>query len=479
MDINRIKCEAIIINKIFAARNLSGVHVLDGGNGQPRFMATPNTIVYAINVPMRVDGSKLVKVQDDLGAYINAFYEQNGIVVRDSAGQMISPSVRVDRHWRKIEIQRPDPKALFYSKVGDWEPAPHKALLGVRFTGKKIVPVTWDLTSEKSVHGLVAGTTGSGKTNAVMTIMYSLAQHTPSSQLRFIVLDPKRSNDLAQMKALPHTETVAREYNEMVAALDNLYEEMEERERGNAPKDVRLVLVLEEAASLLDNSNSTIKSKANHKIEELGRRGRESNINLIVCTQRPTKAVIGPQLKSMLHVRIVGALLEKAEATNAIGTRDSGAEQLPGRGAMIYRLNNTMFRMQTPLIDDPQSLVADIASRQSRPTPIRDWCKGGRPKRRPQLSAPAAIGVEPEIETDDGGDDYERIMADAQKIKTLWQEDASMAAMLRAVSGNPNIHTGSAWWRGRVLDAIEWLKENAEKTKQANGKILKMRRKAG
>lgn len=485
MDKQRIKCEAIIINKIFAARKLAGVHVLDGGNGMPTFLQTPNTIVYALNVPMAIDGNKLVAIQDDLGAYINQFYDANGIIVRDSAGQQISPAVRIDRKWRKVEVQRPDPVALHFKDVR-WDGGEFNALMGVRFTGKGIVPITWNVTANEAVHTLVAGTTGSGKTNEVMTILYSLAMTTPSAKLRYLILDPKRSDDMWMLRNLPHTEVVAREYNEMIAVLKNLYREMEERERGNVPKDVRIMLVLEEAASLTDHGDKAIKKLANYLLEEIGRRGRESNINLVICTQRPTADVLGSQLKDMLHIRAVGALTSQDAAFNAVGIKQSGAEALPGRGAMIYRLQTTMFRLQAPLIDQPALLIRTINNNETRPIEIRNWKADPESKSRriadnsqtPQMPSETSEDVDEE-------EAIQRMLEDAAKIRPVWQQNGSMADMLRAVSGNPNIHTGSAWWRGRVLTAVAWLEETAQpdQVEQAapNGdnKIIKMKRKAG
>lgn len=457
MDMDRIRCEAIIINKLFAARRLPDIYVLDGGNGAPRHMPTPSTIVYAMNVPPNIDGSKFAALQDDLAAYIAQFYEQNGIVLYDEVGQEVPPAVRVDRFWKKIEVQRPDPEQLLYSAL-EWPMQASTALLGVKYKGAGPVPVTWNLRSESTVNTLIAGTTGSGKTNLLFAILVSLAQSDSSNGLQFAILDPKRSSSLAVLRDLPHCVALAHEYDEMMAVLHNFYHEMEERERGNRSKETRMVLAIEEAASILNNRDKVLRENATFMIEDFGRRCREANMNLILSTQSPTKDVIG-RVKDVLPQRLVGAVVGKVQAQTATDIAQSGAEALPGRGAFIHRVGKALTRFQAPLIDRPVGLVKAIRNREAAPVTVRDWTATAGAK-----TAPAK-----------GDSKQARIQEDAAKIRDLWLTGGTTADMIRAVSGNPATHTGSNFWRGRVTAAVDWL-EKHEQQKPEDVKIIRLKR---
>lgn len=118
-----------------------------------------------------------------------------------------------------------------------------------------------------------------------------------------------------------------------------------------------------------------------------------------------------------------------------------------------------LTRFQAPLIDRPVGLVKAIRNKEAAPVNVRDWT--------------ATNGAKPALAKDDAK--LTRVKEDAAKIRDLWLTGGTTADMLRAVSGNPAIHTGSNFWRGRVTAAVEWLEKNDEQ-KPDDVKIIRLKR---
>ena len=435
-DIARVISEATIINQLFKARGLS-VAIPATAQRQPEHYLTPTTVVYNLAVPMAVDGSKLLAQQDDALSYVQQFRRMNGIVTLDESGMEIMPTLRIDRHNHILEISRPRRDVLPWSAV-KWPGAPMTAFCGLRYAVNGTAPVLWNMTKPDQPHGLIAGTTGSGKTNQLLSILFSLMLHNTPAELAVTVVDPKRSEGIQFLDKLPHVRTVAREMPDAVHAIETFYAEMEQRERGIVSRETRHVLAIEEAASLTEHPDANLRKKIMFLLDDISRRCREAAMNLIVCTQKPTTEVLGSQLKSMLLVRLVGSVTSKDDANTAVQVKASGAEMLPGYGSFIYRLNRTMFRYQAPLIDDPAGLckaiwrnyghrseVATTALLPAATTPV----------------APVAV-MQDEI--------------DANAIREAYAANATQADMIRLLTGDDNAYTGGAN-RRRLLAALAVL----------------------
>lgn len=353
-DLARIVSEATIINQLFKARGLS-VSVPCTARRLPSHYLTPTTVVYDLSVPMGIDGGKLLAQQDDTLSYVRQFRRMNGITSTDESGMEIMPTVRIDRYEHTMEISRPQRDVLPWSSI-KWPGAPMTAFCGLRYTAAGTAPVLWNMAKPDQPHGLIAGSTGSGKTNQLLSVLFSLMLHNSPADLAITVVDPKHSDGVQFLDNLPHVRTVARDLADAVHDIEKFYVEMEQRERGAVPRDTRHILAIEEAASLTEHPDKQIRNKILFLLADIARRCRENNMNLIICTQKPTADVLGDQLKSNLLMRLVGSVTSKDDANTAVQVKASGAEMLPGYGSFIYRLNRTMFRYQTPLIDTPGKL---------------------------------------------------------------------------------------------------------------------------
>ncbi|HEY4691258.1 MAG TPA: FtsK/SpoIIIE domain-containing protein [Anaerolineae bacterium] len=201
------------------------------------------------------------------------------------------------------------------------------AVLGLADDG---APLLLRLPSPDVAHVLVAGTTGSGKTALVQTILLSLALAHRRSQLQMLLIDPK-GRAFQPLAGLPHLlRPVLTQPGEAASALAELVALMEgrDRQRVNTP---RLVVVIDEVADLAMTAGKPVLDS----LARLAQRGREAGIHVVACTQKPAVGVVGSLTKANFPVRLVGRVTSIEDARVATGVGGSGAERLTGRGDFL------------------------------------------------------------------------------------------------------------------------------------------------
>ncbi|MBI5652182.1 MAG: DNA translocase FtsK, partial [Chloroflexi bacterium] len=185
------------------------------------------------------------------------------------------------------------------------------------------VPLLLRLSSPDVAHVLIAGTTGSGKTELARTILASLTQHQKPRDLLLALFDPKLRG-LEPFAHLPHLLfPIARDPAEMIARMSYLTAEMERRERDaqfNARP--RIVIAIDELADALQ----TCGRELGDPLTRLVQRGRSAGISVIACTQKPAANVVGTLLKANFPVRLVGRVASAEDARVAAGIGGTGAE---------------------------------------------------------------------------------------------------------------------------------------------------------
>ncbi len=452
MDIRRINKEAAIIIKVFIARKVGATLELDA-NRQVVFLATPSTIVYRLVLKPSTPVENVYNLQDDFCSRISRDREDEGVVPDD--GQTV---VRVDIMTQTVEVNRikTDP-VNFDAALRGWTAEPATALCGVAYTFKRQYPIVWKLGDSNQPHVLIAGTTGSGKTNELMSILLSLALHNAPSDLMFFVIDMKRSKDLRVIEGLPHVKGMAREEDESLVLLRRFYNEMESRERGLVSNHVRHVLIVDELASLTESEDKAVRTGSLTLLNEIGRKGRENNMNMILCTQSPKAEILGRQLKGLLPLRLVGSVTSKVEANVAVNLAGSGAEMLPGRGAMIYRCGRISNRFQAPLVATPYSVVRKVIDkwgerqRVAIATPLKQTTAT-------IATTPVVVPVAPVVAV---VAKKTQVQIDADLLREPWKADLSQAEMIRIMLGRPGdmaVNTGGAN-RKRMFEALELLQK--------------------
>ncbi|MDA8918189.1 DNA translocase FtsK [Candidatus Pelagibacter sp.] len=228
--------------------------------------------------------------------------------------------------------------------------------------GKNIsgVPVIGDLASMP--HLLIAGTTGSGKSVCINTIILSLLyRHTPD-QCKFILIDPKML-ELSTYEGIPHLLCpVITEAKKAASVLGWVVKEMENRYRLMTKEGVRnidgynskhtlampyIVVVVDEMSDLMLVAGKEIENY----IQKLSQMARAAGIHIIMATQRPSVDVITGTIKANFPTRISFQVTSKIDSRTILG--EQGAEQLLGKGDMLYMSSaNRIVRIHAPFVSD-------------------------------------------------------------------------------------------------------------------------------
>lgn len=215
---------------------------------------------------------------------------------------------------------------------------PGTAILGVDLEG---VPLLLRLASPDVAHCLIAGITGSGKTELARTIIASLTRHQKPHEVQLALCDPKY-HGLAPFANLPHLLfPIVSDTMEMVERLSYLVSEMERRDRELILRP-RIVIVVDELADVIQRGGPALESL----LTRLVQRGRSAGVSLIACTQKPTARAVGTLMKANFPVRLVGRVASAEDARVAAGIGGTGAEKLAGRGDFLLVAGGQIIRFQ-------------------------------------------------------------------------------------------------------------------------------------
>ena len=228
--------------------------------------------------------------------------------------------------------------------------------------GKNIsgIPLVGDLASMP--HLLIAGTTGSGKSVCINTIILSLLyRHTPD-KCKFILIDPKML-ELSAYEGIPHLLCpVITEAKKAASVLGWVVKEMENRYKLMTKEGVRnidsyntkhtlampyIVVVVDEMSDLMLVAGKEIENY----IQKLSQMARAAGIHIIMATQRPSVDVITGTIKANFPTRISFQVTSKIDSRTILG--EQGAEQLLGKGDMLYMSSaNKIVRIHAPFVSD-------------------------------------------------------------------------------------------------------------------------------
>ncbi|MBP7693974.1 MAG: DNA translocase FtsK [Anaerolineales bacterium] len=253
-----------------------------------------------------------------------------------------APAVRVTRAegGLALEVPRADAQPVRLKTLlrGLSRVPAATACLGLAEDGR---PLLLRLNSPEVGHVLIAGRTGSGKTELMRTLLVSLALTQRQADLQFLLIDPK-TRGLAPLAHLPHClAPVIMEPPAALAWLTRLTAEMERRDRANLSRP-RIVIAIDELAELLHGAGPP----AEAALTRLVQRGREAGLHVIAGVQKPSAAVVGPLLKANFPVRLVGHVASAEDARVASGVAGSGAEHLLGRGDFLAIAAGQRLRFQ-------------------------------------------------------------------------------------------------------------------------------------
>ncbi len=222
-------------------------------------------------------------------------------------------------------------------------------------------PIVGDLSSMP--HLLIAGTTGSGKSVCINTIILSLLyRHTPD-KCKFILIDPKML-ELSTYEGIPHLLCpVITEAKKAASVLGWVVKEMESRYRLMTKEGVRnidgynakhklpmpYIVCVDEMSDLMLVAGKEIENY----IQKLSQMARAAGIHIIMATQRPSVDVITGTIKANFPTRISFQVTSKIDSRTILG--EQGAEQLLGKGDMLYMSSaNRIVRIHAPFVSDSE-----------------------------------------------------------------------------------------------------------------------------
>ena len=247
--------------------------------------------------------------------------------------------------------------------------------------GKTISNETFTVDLVKMPHLLMAGATGQGKSVGLNVILTSLLYKKHPSEVKFILVDPKKVElniyskiERHYLAKLPNSEEsiitdnkkVIYTLNSLCIEMDNRYELLKNamcrniREYNQKYKSRKLnpdnghrflpyiVLVVDEFADLIMSAGKEVETP----IARLAQLARAIGIHLIIATQRPSVNVITGIIKANFPARIAFRVTSKIDSRTILDV--SGADQLIGRGDMLYTQGNELVRIQCAFVDTPE-----------------------------------------------------------------------------------------------------------------------------
>jgi S-DNA-T family DNA segregation ATPase FtsK/SpoIIIE len=280
--------------------------------------------------------SKILNLQDDLAMALKAqtIRIQAPIPGKDVVG---------------IEVPNEDTQTIYLKEMLESEIfqnsiSPLTMILGKDIVGK---PFVTDL--KKLPHLLIAGTTGSGKSVGINSMILSLLYKNSPDNLRLVMIDPKML-EFSMYNDIPHLLTpVITKASDAINALANMVSEMERRYTlmsKTKTKNIEnynekaknegyetmpyIVVVIDELADLMMTSGKDVE----YSIARLAQMARASGIHLIVATQRPSVDVVTGLIKANLPSRLSYKVGQKIDSKIILDSM--GAESLLGRGDMLF-----------------------------------------------------------------------------------------------------------------------------------------------
>ena len=326
--------------------------------------------------------------------------------------------------------------------------------------GKTISNETYVTDLAKMPHLLMAGATGQGKSVGLNAILVSLLYKKHPSQIKFVLVDPKKVELTLFNKIERHflaklpgdSDAIITDTKKVVATLNSLCIEMDDRYELLKDAQVRnikeynakfisrrlspekghrflpyIILVVDEFADLIMTAGREVETP----IARLAQLARAIGIHLIIATQRPSVNIITGTIKANFPARIAFRVTSKIDSRTILDT--GGADQLIGRGDMLLSTGNELIRIQCAFVDTPEvdRITEFIGNQRGYPEAL----------------------ILPEVPTEDGGElevddgDRDTLFEDAARLVVQTQQGSTSLIQRKLKLGYNRA--------GRIVDQLE------------------------
>jgi energy-coupling factor transporter ATP-binding protein EcfA2 len=312
------------------------------------FVEGPASVLYRVRPGQGVDPKRVNEKADALKLSLALSEDQS---IRFS----------IDRGFVTIDVPKtPDERYFVYADQlwARWQ-RPDAELCAPLGEDRFGEVVELNFSSANSPHLLIGGTTGSGKSEALNTVLAGLVRHYSAKQLRLLLIDPK-GTELQQFSDTPHVEgDIGWDEADAKELLDRGVKEMQSRyaifrERNTRSlqeynavvgQDGQLpwwLIVLDEYADL--TSEPETKRQIEASLKRLAQKARAAGIHVIIATQKPSAEVISTNLRSNLPAQL--ALRVRSATESRVIMEEAGAESLNGKGDAFLKSEGRLTRVQ-------------------------------------------------------------------------------------------------------------------------------------
>ena len=327
--------------------------------------------------------------------------------------------------------------------------------------GKNISNETYVVDLAKMPHLLMAGATGQGKSVGLNAVLTSLIYKKHPSEVKFVLVDPKKVEltlfnkiERHYLAKLPDTDeaiitdnkAVIKTLNSLCIEMDNRYEMLKNamcrniKEYNTKFKQRKLnpdsgniflpyiVLIIDEFADLIMTAGKEVETP----IARLAQLARAVGIHLIIATQRPSVNVITGIIKANFPARIAFRVTSKIDSRTILDS--GGADQLIGKGDMLYTQGNELVRIQCAFVDTPEiNKITDFIGSQKAYSTAHEL--------------PEYIGEESSSSLDNNIEDRDVLFKEAAEIIVIAQQGSASLLQRKMKLGYNRA--------GRIIDQLE------------------------